>query len=79
MLVGPLEILLFVVVFVVALVAAKRSGRGWPWIARIVGCFGIAAVVTPPDPASMVLVAILYLTLYKICTKKELGAASHAS
>ncbi len=69
---GTPEILLFVFISAAAFFAAMLSGRKQLWIG-ITACFGIAMVVTPADPASMLLVAIPYSLVFTIWTIKTMA------
>jgi Sec-independent protein secretion pathway component TatC len=40
------------------------TANRWPWIAGLVGCFALAAIFTPADPASMLLVAVPLSVVY---------------
>ena len=74
MFIGPLEIVLVVLVSIGALVVSRWSKRRTPWI--VAACFGLAMVVTPPDPASMLVVAVPFSALFMICATREWGELS---
>lgn len=67
--VGPIELVLFVFVFILALVAhviiamsgRKKENKGGYRVFLVYGvpiCFAMALILTPADPLSMLLVAI---------------------
>ena len=61
MAIGPLEILLFALISVIAIIVALFQGRKPSWL--VAACFGLAMVATPADLGSMLLAATLMLLL----------------
>ena len=57
--IGPLELLLFVLISVMAIIVALFQGRKPSWI--VAACFGVAMIATPADLGSMLLAATLML------------------
>ncbi len=64
--IGPMEVLIIAVASLYLVVLTVLSKGHWAWVLGLIACFAIAALFTPADPASMILVVILLSVLYTI-------------
>lgn len=62
--IGFFELLLLAVVASGVFLIARFTSRRWLWSCGLVGCVAVAAVNTPADPLSTVIVAVQFCGLY---------------
>ena len=64
--VGPVELLIVAVATVYILLVTLLSRNRWAWMLGLIACFIAAALFSPADPLSMLLVVVPLCVMYTI-------------
>lgn len=64
--VGPVEVIITAAATLYIILLTVLSRSRWLWILGMLVCFILAALLTPPDPLSMLLIVVLLCVLYTI-------------
>ena len=63
---GPVELLVVAAATAYVILLTVLSRKQWAWVLGMIACFVIAAIFTPADPASMLLVVVPLCVLYTV-------------
>ena len=70
--IGNLELATTLLVGVAAVMMTIRRSRYYRWILVIFGCMSLAAIVTPADLFSMLLMSVAFLAVYFAGTRRAM-------